>query len=62
MVGLLKIDKAFLIYPWYSSLNFVEVLFEESISDNDLELLKTSMYNVKGENTTLGIIFWRWKD
>ena len=54
--------KAFLIYPWYASLGFGEVLFEESISDNDLELLKTSPYNVYDEDTSLGIIFWRWKD
>ncbi len=54
--------KAFLIYPWYASLDFGEVLFEESISDNDLELLKTSSYNVTDEDTSLGIIFWRWKN
>lgn len=54
--------KAFLIYPWYSSLDFGEVLFEESISDNDLEILRTSPYNVNDEDTSLGIIFWRWND
>lgn len=54
--------KAFLIYPWYASLDFGEVLLEESISDNDLELLKTSPYNVNDEDTSLGIIFWRWND
>ena len=59
---LFSANKAFLIYPWYSSLDFGEILFEESISDNDLELLKTSPYNVYDENTSLGIIFWRWKD
>ena len=58
---LFSAKKAFLIYPWYSSLDFGEVLFEESISDNDLEILKTSRYNVNDEDTTLGIIFWRWK-
>lgn len=59
---LFSAKKAFLIYPWYSSLDFGEILFEESISDNDLELLKTSPYNVYNEDTSLGIIFWRWKD
>ena len=59
---LFSAKKAFLIYPWYASLDFGEILFEESISDNDLELLKTSPYNVYDENTSLGIIFWRWKD
>lgn len=58
---LFSAKKAFLIYPWYASLDFGEVLFEESISDNDLELLKTSPYNVCDEDTSLGIIFWRWK-
>ena len=58
---LFSAQKAFLIYPWYASLDFGEVLLEESITDNDLELLKTSPYNVKDENTSLGIIFWKWK-
>ena len=58
---LFSAKKAFLIYPWYASLGFGEILFEEKISDNDLELLKTSPYNVYDEDTSLGIIFWRWK-
>ena len=44
---LFSAQKAFLIYPWYASLDFGELLLEESITDNDLELLKTSPYNVK---------------
>ena len=59
---LFSAKKAFLIYPWYASLDFGDVLFEESISDNDIVLLKASPYNVKEEDTSLGIIFWRWKD
>ena len=59
---LFSAKKAFLIYPWYTSLDFGDVLFEESISDNDIVLLKASPYNVKEEDTSLGIIFWRWKD
>ena len=59
---LFSAKKAFLIYPWYANLDFGEVLLEESISDNDLELLKTSPYNVNDEDTSLGIIFWRWND
>jgi 5-methylcytosine-specific restriction enzyme subunit McrC len=59
---LFSAKKAFLIYPWYANLDFGEVLFEESISDNDLEILRTSPYNVNDEDTSLGIIFWRWND
>ena len=58
---LFSAKKAFLIYPWYSSLDFGDVLLEESISDNDIVLLKASPYNIKGEDTSLGIIFWKWR-
>lgn len=59
---LFSAKKAFLIYPWYANLDFGEVLLEESLSDNDLEILRTSPYNVNDEDTSLGIIFWRWND
>ncbi len=58
---LFSAKKAFLIYPWYTDLDFGDVLREESISDNDIELLKFTPYRVKDENTSLGIIFWKWK-
>lgn len=58
---LFSAKKAFLIYPWYTNLDFGDFLREESIIDNDIELLKTFPYRVKGENISLGIIFWKWK-
>ena len=59
---LFSAKKAFLIYPWYASLDFGEVLFEESISDNNIELLRSSAYKVKNEDSALGVIFWKWKE
>lgn len=59
---LFSANKAFLIYPWYANLDFGDVLLEESISDNDIGILKTSPYKIKNENTALGIIFWKWKN
>lgn len=55
-------NKAFLIYPWYTVMEFGNTLSEENISDKEIELLLSSPYKINNENTSLGIIFWKWKD
>lgn len=35
---LFSAEKAFLIYPWYTNLDFGDVLREEVIIDNDIEV------------------------
>lgn len=57
---LFSAKKAFLIYPWYTDLDFGNNLLENDITSNDIIILKTSHYKVKGEDISLGIIFWKW--
>ncbi|MBO5483148.1 MAG: hypothetical protein J5978_07495 [Spirochaetaceae bacterium] len=55
-------NKAFLIYPWYNGIENNNLLLEEKITSEDIELFKTSPYRIKNENTSLGIIYWKWRD
>jgi len=55
-------EKAFLIYPWWSGIECGDLLYEDNISEIIIQNLNPKKYKIEHDNTSLGVLFWKWKE